>query len=192
MSSGLHDPLDMASDDDLLLRSAVLALLEPFNSGAHSLLVPAHILPEILKVIQADNGISAVRKKMAGKHVVMFHVHKRNFHKRSRALGQSYFVRLKENKDICQDQVHILETRLAGLENCHVLTFTQLPTNKSVDSVIMEIQEPSNTQTGRFCKECYARSHWTEFAGLSGAATLHSKILLERRASSAPKLIPTL
>lgn len=124
-----------------MIRHAIDALIRPVTSGAYNQLVPAHILPQVLKGLQIMDGMSAVRESMANKYVVIFHVHRRSFHESSRALGQSYFVQFEKHAEHCESHVHILETQLAGLENCHVLTFTQMPTKTIADTAIAEIKQ---------------------------------------------------
>ncbi|THY37119.1 hypothetical protein D6C99_09911 [Aureobasidium pullulans] len=135
----LPDLSSVIPPGDIMIRHAIDALIQPSVSGAQNQLVPAHIMPRYLKELQTMDGMSAVRKSMANKYVVIFHVHRRAFHEASRALGQSYFVQFEENTQFCQDQVHILETQLAGLANCHVLSFTQMPTDEIVNTAINEI-----------------------------------------------------
>lgn len=137
--TGLRDPSSVVPNGNVMICHAIDALIQPSVSGAQNQLVPAHIMPRYLKELQTMDGMSAVRKSMANKYVVIFHVHRRAFHEASRALGQSYFVQFEENTQFCQDQVHILETQLAGLANCHVLSFTQMPTDEIVDTAINEI-----------------------------------------------------
>ncbi|THW56963.1 hypothetical protein D6D19_10562 [Aureobasidium pullulans] len=137
----LRDLSSVIPPGDVMIRHAIDALIRPVTSGAYKQLVPAHILPQVLKGLQIMDGMSAVRESMANKYVVIFHVHRRSFHESSRALGQSYFVQFEKHAEHCESHVHILETQLAGLENCHVLTFTQMPTKTIADTAIAEIKQ---------------------------------------------------
>ncbi|THW85869.1 hypothetical protein D6D17_09146 [Aureobasidium pullulans] len=137
----LRDLSSVIPPGDVMIRHAIDALIRPVTSGAYNQLVPAHILPQVLKGLQIMDGMSAVRESMANKYVVIFHVHRRSFHESSRALGQSYFVQFEKHAEHCESHVHILETQLAGLENCHVLTFTQMPTKTIADTAIAEIKQ---------------------------------------------------
>jgi hypothetical protein len=124
--------------DQLMFDAALAALRQPLLSGLHSSIPVAYVVPDILKYIQDNTtGVSEVRRNMANKYLVVFNVHKKRFHQRSRDLGSSYFLRFNEDT-ACQPQVHILDTKAANLENCHVLTFNTEPTDRMIEDALNE------------------------------------------------------
>ncbi|KAH0341787.1 hypothetical protein KCU81_g6010, partial [Aureobasidium melanogenum] len=134
----MSEPYSHIPHDNMMFRAAVDALRQPYLTGMRPFLEPAHILPDMLKDLQANTvGVSEVRRNMKNKYLVVFYVHSRKFHERSRALGSSYFIHFDE-RSACQPQVHILETKAANLENCHVLTFDEPPTKQTIESAIVE------------------------------------------------------